>query len=461
MVADPIEKKQEVISDLITSSQGVVETNSIRKDYKMHNLVGIKDEPYMGAAKDYMQRLEFKLTQIVYSDNNIVDLSLKWKDVIKNLFADEEFGLQLQKGLSTTSRLIEESDKFNNGETKMQFLYNSIREQMTWNGDYDIYTDNGVNNTWDTKTGNSADINLLLINILNKAGIKTTPILFSTRQHGLVSPGYPYANQFNTVMAYVEVNNKSFILDATNKFINYKLIPSYVVNTQGLLLKGQDGMWKDILNGKYLYKVMAAVQGEIDATGTLKGNGIVNCYDYARVQRCRSWHTDKQKFKEDYFVKPYPNINIEDIQINNLTADSIPFEQKINFTSKLNSSGAYQYFSLNLFSELETNPFIANNRISDIDFGIPQVYTIFGNYTIPEGYVFDGLPENILLTTPDKSIVFSRTSKTDANLLNVHITVEFKRSFYTAGSYPDFKEFYKKMFDKLNEQVVIKKSSKP
>lgn len=459
MTVDPIERKQEVVQDLITSSQGVVETNSIKNDYIMQNLVGIKDEPYMGAAIDYMQRLEFKLSQVVYSENNIVDISLKWNNVLKNLWEDEDFGLQLQKNVSGADGLIEESAKYFNKEEKMKFLYNRIREQITWNGDYDVYTDIGINNAWDTKSGNSADLNLLLINILNKAGIKTTPILFSSRPNGLVSPSYPYINQFNMVMAYVEVDNKSYVLDATNRYINYKMVPTPVVNTQGLLLKGEDGMWKQTLNGKYQYKVMAAVQAEIDANGNMKGNCLVNCYDYARVQRCKSYFADKQKFKEDYFIKPYPAISIEDIVINNSEADSLPLEQKINFSSKLNSSGAYQYFSINLFSDLDTNPFLAEKRVSDIDYGVPQTYTIFGNYSIPQGYVFDGLPQNITLTTPDRGIILSRTLKTDANLLNVHITVEFKRSFYPASAYPDFKEFYKKMFDKLNEQVVIKKSS--
>lgn len=460
-VIDPIEDKQEVIDDLITSSEGVIETKSIKNDYIMRNLVGIKDEPYMGCSKDYMQRLEFQLTQITYNDNRVVDISAKWKDVIKDLFTDNDFGLQLQKEITSAESLIDESSQITNAETKMKYLYNRIRKQMNWNGDYDIYTDNGISKTWNTKTGNTADINLLLINLLNKAGIKTTPVLFSTRQHGLVSPAYPFINQFNTVMAYVEVNNKSYILDATDKYINYKLIPADVVNTKGLLLKGEDGMWKDIVNGKYIYKVVAAIQGEIDSNGNMSGNGLVNCYDYARVQRCESWFADKQKFKENYFFNPYPAFAIEDIQINNTDIDSLPLEQKINFTSKLNSSGAYQYFSVNLFSDLEKNPFLADKRISDIDFGVPQDYTIFGNFTIPAGYIFDGLPENISITTPDKSIVFSRTSQVEENLLNIRITVEFKRSFYPAESYPDFKEFYKKMFERLNEQVVIKKSTAP
>jgi hypothetical protein len=199
------------------------------------------------------------------------------------------------------------------------------------------------------------------------------------------------------------------------------------------------------------------VQGEIDEAGVMKGNGLVNCYDYARTQRVKEWVEDKQKFKDDYFIKSYPALQIEDIIINNLEADSLPLEQKVKFSSQLNSSGEYRYFSINLFSDLEKNPFIADKRASDVDFGVLQEYILFGNYTIPPGYVFEGVPENITMTTPGNDIVFNRVISVEANLLNVRMTVEFKSTFYTADAYPEFKEFYKKLFDKLNEQVVIKK----
>ncbi len=461
-VVDPIEDKQEIINESISMDEGFIQTKSLKSNYIMRNLPGIKNEPFMGSPMDYMQRLNFQLTQIYYSESRVEDISLKWSNVIKDLRKRDDFGLQLEKSVSSAKAFVDEAKQIADAETKMKFIYNSLRKSMNWNEEEDyIYTDNGISKTWETKTGNVADINLLLINLLNDAGVKATPILFSTRDHGLVTPFYPFINQFNTVMAYVIIKDKTFVLDATDKFINYKLVPEKIVNTNGFILEGDNGRWKDILSGKHKYKVMSAVQGEIDAEGNMKGTGLVNCYDYARVQRCNEWADNKEKFKADYFIAAYPALKIEDIAINNLDADSLPLEQKVKFSSVLNSSGDYRYFSINLFSDLEKNPFIAGNRVSDIDFGVHQEYTIFGNFTIPKEFTFDGVPENISLSTPDNGIIFSRSVQVEANLLNVRMTVEFKKTFYPADAYANFKEFYKKMFDKLNEQVVIKKKTAP
>ncbi len=459
-IVDHMEDKQDVTTEILSADEGAIEAKVLKSNYIMRNLVGIKDEPFMGAAKDYMQRIEFHLSQIDYGDHT-KDISTKWSDIIRDLKSDESFGLQFQNNISSASSLIDEAKRITDTEQRMKFLYEEVRKSLTWNEDDGIYTDNGISKTWETKTGNLADINLLMIRLLNDAGLKAAPILFSTRDNGLTVTNYPNAGQFNAVMAYVTIQDNYFILDATNKLINYKVVPPQVVNTNGFIIEGENGKWKDILSGKYHYKVMTAIQGEIDSVGILKGNCLVNCYHYARVQRCEDYTKDQLKFKEDYFLNPYPAVKIDEFTINNLEADSLPLEQKIKFSTVLNSSGNYRYFTVNLFSDLDKNSFIAEDRSSDIDFGFLQDYSVFGNFTIPADYVFDGLPESLSMVTEDKGIVFNRTITAEGNLLNIRITVDFKRTFYPAGSYPDFREFHKKMFDKLNEQVVIKKKTTP
>ena len=72
---------------------------------------------------------------------------------------------------------------------------------------------------------------------------------------------------------------------------------------------------------------------------------------------------------------------------------------------------------------------------------------------------FEELPKNIKMIMPDTSIVFSRMMQADSNSIDLKVTVDFLRPYYSAEMYPYFKEFYKKLFASLNEQVVIKKKN--
>jgi hypothetical protein len=79
---------------------------------------------------------------------------------------------------------------------------------------------------------------------------------------------------------------------------------------------------------------------------------------------------------------------------------------------------------------------LQTNESQILTFGFLQDYTIFGNYTIPEDYVFDALPENVSMIMPDTSIVFTRLLQADENLLNVKMSLEFKRAFLSCSQLP-------------------------
>lgn len=457
-VIDPMEQKQKVIDEVLTNGQGILNVKSIKTNYIMHNLPGIKDEPYMGAVKDYMQRLEFQLKQIDYGNNHISDLRYKWSDVVQELKEDKDFGVPLETEIYNAASFIAVAKSIADTESRIRYVYLNLRKMMTWNENDGIYSDKNMNKAWDSHEGNAAALNLLLIKLLNDAGVKAAPILMSTRDNGLVNPFYPFINQFNTVLAWVPLGNSYLVLDATDKSGDYRLIPEKIANTKGFIITDEEGQWKDIVpDNKYKYKLMVAVHGEIDAAGVMRGDGLVNCSGYARRARCDSWLKNKAQFKEDYFVKPWPALKIDDLTVNNAEVDSLPLEQKIKFSTTLNSSGNYKYFNVTFFSEPDKNPFVADDRIADIDFGVLQDYTVFGNYTIPDDYTFDVLPENISMILPDTSIVFTRSIQAEENLLSIKMSLEFKRTNYPAYYYPEIKEFYKKLFAKLNEQIVIKK----
>lgn len=458
-VIDPMEEKKKVANEIIARANGVVSTKILTTNYIMRNLAAIKEEPFMGASKDYMQRLEFQLTQIDYGNNKISDLRSSWSDVLEELNSDEHFGVQLEKEMFDLISFIDEMKSMKEEDARIKKILNTVRQQIEWNGENAIYTDKGITKAWTARKGNIADINLLLINLLNAAGIKAFPILLSTKDNGQVSPYYLQLSQFNTVMAYIPQKEGYLVLDATDKLTHYRLIPEKIVNSKGFIVDDDEGQWKGIEAGKHKYKITAAVQGNIDTLGIMKGNAFVSCLDYAKTQRCESWLQDKAQFKNDYFLNRDAALKIELLTVNNAAADSLPLEQSVKFSMQLSGSGDYKYFSANLFSGFDDNPFIADDRIADIDFGYQQEYVLFVNCAIPDNYKFDVLPENMSMIMPDTSIIFSRSIQAEENLLNLKIAILFNRPVYAATLYPELKDFYKKLFAKLNEQIVIKKKN--
>ncbi|MEP6674889.1 MAG: DUF3857 domain-containing protein [Ferruginibacter sp.] len=452
------EKKTDEEDEFITLGAGDnYKIPMLIKSYILRNVPGIHDEPYQPTKKDYMQHLSFQLSQINYGNGDIKDISNSWQDVQKRLNENEDFGDEFKKDIPNTEGIVSDAKNCTDSICRMVKVYNAVRNSMNWNNIEFIYSTQGIRTAWDKKTGNTADINIILIKLLQQVGINARPILFSTKDNGIINTFYPSEKQFNSVMAYVKIAGHNYILNAADKYNPYQLVPYEVANTNGFLMDDENGKWIVAGDPSQKYKQFVAVHAEIDSNGIMKGDAVVNSYDYAKSGRTKNWLEDKGGFKDHYFIKPYNNIVLTELEVNNAKADSFPLEQKLKFSMSLNSSGEYRYFNLNLFSGLNSNPFVADERQTDIDFNFRQEYTLYGNYTIAEGYKFDELPKNISMIMPDTSIVFSRFISAEDNALSVRINLEFKRSFYSAQNYDYFKEFYKKLFDRLNEQIVIKK----
>ena len=95
--------------------------------------------------------------------------------------------------------------------------------------------------------------------------------------------------------------------------------------------------------------------------------------------------------------------------------------------------------------------------MTDIDFGYLQNYTISGIYKTPAGYKTDALPKSVTIVMPDKSVSFKRLVAEQDGTIIVRYSINYNKVEYSKDDYPDFHEFFKKMNEMLNEQIILKK----
>lgn len=451
-----VEQKSDDVPENVFIDGKNLQYTSYKKTFTLKDIPALPDEPYMSSAKDYLMRVVFQLSQVNFPNGTVEDVRSTWPKLTKELMDDEDFGQQLKKRIPHTGALDDSLKGISDEYKKMHIIYDYVRNNMNWNGNESIYTDEGIKSAWDKKSGNNSEINFILIDLLKDENFTVYPLLISTKDNGLVNTFYPFLSQFNNTMACVMINEKRYILNAADKYNPCWLMPYDVIGNNAYVVNEDKGGWIFLDDDKDIFKSTVSLLSEILPNGTMQGEATIYNAGYSKNPRVKKWKEDKKEFDE-YFSKSFTGLQVSDIEVENEDADSVPLKQKIKFTMPLSSSGDYQYFSLNLFQGLEKNPFIADERSSDIDFGYKQDYTLVGKVYLPEGYEFDELPKNIRMIMPDTSITMQRMLQLDSNSVDFKITLQFDRPFYAAGNYAEFHEFYKKMFAMLNEQVVIKK----
>ena len=431
----------------------------------MSNLPALREEPFISSTEDYMQRVSIRANGF----NNgvtVIDLASTWPRIIRELMEDEDFGTQLTRNIPRTTELDLALKTVDRPEDRMKVVHQYVRSQMTWDQNHSIWALDGVRQAWAKKKGNSGEINLILVNLLKDAGLQAFPILLSTRDNGRINTAKPGYGQFNTVMAFVKIGDREYFLDATDQITPAHLVPASIQYSEGLViskisaeksLSEQDWGWVTIWDDTHRFMHQVNIAGSIAPDGVIKGEAFVNSTDYAKVSSLRDMRDGQEQFVQSHFGRFPQGMKIDGFKAVNMDRDSLPLEQAFSFTMPVSASGEYQYFSLNLFSGLDRNEFIAEDRKSDVFFGTNQRYTINGFFSIPSGYQFEELPRNTRLIMPDTSIVFSRLMQAADNKLQFRISVEYNRPVFTIDEYPEFREFYRKMYAMLNEQIVIKK----
>lgn len=432
-------------------------TNNGGIKFTMRDIPALKDEPFMSGMREYLQRVNFQLTAIKPPGEQPISYRTTWKKLSEELMDAEWFGRQLSKNVKDAGIVKKNLANVTEPAQKIKKIYEYVQSNMTWDGNYSRGSYEGISTAWDKKSGNITDINLILTNLLQDNGIKAAPLLVSTRDNGVVNTIYPFLEQFNATYVYAEAGDKTYILNAADKYNPYSIYPYDVQLTDAFLVRDKNPSFFYINDDKTKLEHKTFLFIGINGDGKINGNATIESKGYAKNIR-KKMHTDG-KLKDAYGSTDAIDFYIDSINVSNADLDDAPLRQEVYFTGKLRPSGDYYFLPYNLFLGLNTNPFIAEKRESAIDFGYNQTFHVIGSINIDSNYVIEDMPKNIRMILPDTSVMFTRILQKNNQTISFQIKVDFMRQRYEADEYPDVKELYKKLFAMLTENIAIKKKN--
>ena len=112
-----------------------------------------------------------------------------------------------------------------------------------------------------------------------------------------------------------------------------------------------------------------------------------------------------------------------------------------------------------LFLSLKENPFKLEKRTFPIDYGSKWKKNIFINIEIPEGFVIESKPEDVLLTMPNNLGAFAMKVKTQGNKIQVAAQTVVNSPIIGANFYQELKKLYQQAIEKQNEKIVLSKTT--
>lgn len=424
--------------------------------YTLRDVPALKEEPYIDNIENYRSGIVFELMSFRMSDGSTMDFSKTWDDVARTIYFNDDFQKEIGRH-GIYSNKIDELTKGLGGEIdKMNAIFTYVKTTFKWDGHYGKSLDKGIRKTFKDKTGDSGDINLLLISMLQYAGVDAKPVFISTKDH--MRPFFPTIDKLNFVVALVQDGDKTYFLDATDKYSKPNVMPLCDYNWKGLMVDNLNKKFGLIdLSQPPISKRITLVNAELDAEGN--AHGIVKDQrdkHMAYVLR----NTLLKEGQESYLrskESTLENIEISDYQVQNLHEDG-KLKQDFSYTYDKASEkiGDKIFFNPMLFFGDTENPFKAKTRYLPIDFGFPFNRKLLANIKIPDGFKVESLPKPLKLYYGNTGS-FKYILNKNGNFIRLSMDLEIRYANISYVDYKSLREFFKKLIEKQNEKIVLTK----
>ena len=424
----------------------------------------LKIEPFMNYYGNYVTKFQFEIQAISIPGVLHREFATSWEKVGERLMEFIDFGGVFRNSafLNDKAKELRLSDL--SVEEKVTAAFDYIRDNIKWNGNYSVLvTREYMKNYSKNHSGNSAEVNLLLISLLKKANINAYPVVLSTRSNGLLNPSSPSISMLNHVIALVKYENTTTLLDATSPYVKPGVLPEQCLNLSAwAIIDTQVGEWINLnpntsnIQTQFI-KIDLNTNKEFVAEVTNEYSG------FAYLNWIEKYEGEgKDDGYINYLQLDKKIIGIVDYNTKNIDRENLKAKESIllnmSQANNIQDIGREVFVDPFVLCEIE-NPFKAPERSYPIDFIYPRQHTVTILMSVPEGYEIGSLPEQLVMSTPDGNGKFTYLIQAINNVVTIRCEISIGRIIFHETDYNMLKNFYSEIVRKTNQPIQINKKT--
>jgi hypothetical protein len=429
-----------------------VQTDSrwVAKDMKP-----FKTEPYMNSIENYLTKIEFDI-QTINAPGFFKNYAATWKSVGDYLLDYLFFGVAINSShyLNDIAKEIKTSFPAKTDQIKAAFEF---VKQVKWNESQRVTTSvELLREVLRDKTGNSADINLMLLQLLKEMKIEAWPVVISTRDNGILSPADPSIYKLNHVIVQAKDEGKTYLMDATEEYNPFDLLPEKCLNWFGCLVKKEASEWIDIetiKKDKQLTYYNLSLTEDLVLTGKI--DHLYSDYAAYNFRKKYDSFSSRKQYLFD-LTNNSPGLAITNSVIKNIDSLSFPVEDSYEVTIKnqIEKIGNEYFIYPALYERTTENPFKLDEREYPIDFGYKTEKNLIVNITMPENCKIVEIPEAMKIELPDGGGYFTIQCSMAGNICMYNYKFLINKEVFLPTQYPVVREFFNQVI-KAHEKPII------
>jgi hypothetical protein len=426
--------------------------------WAMKDVPTLKREPFTTTLGNHIARIDFQLSTIRYSDNDVRSYMQSWNGASDTLLHNEFY---YGKAFDNATYFLNDDVKTATAgaATKLEQakkIYEFVRDNYTCVETYP-WLKQPLRKVYQSKKGNTAEINMLLAAMLSTADFQVNPVLLSTAEHGKAYRDYPILDKYNYTICELEVEGKKYLLDAANSKLGFNKLSAECYNGYARVINKLHPELIDLAPDSLREASLTSVFMVNDKDGKLVAT-VTNTKGYEESLQLRE---KLSKESQDGFFKRVKNAYSGEIAIANEKIDSLknydaPVRVRYDLTMNMGEDEII-YFNPMLFVQQKGNPFTATERYYPVEmpYCLDESYVL--DMEIPDGYTVDELPKSTRVMLNEKEGMFEYLIAKNGNHVQMRSRIKLEKAIYEPEDYQTLRDFYTYVVKKEAEQVVFKK----
>ncbi len=439
---------------------GIIRPNNVGFNHWIaEDMPAFISEDYLNSSNNYLCRIEFDISETHFPGYYPKEYAYSWKSINNLLYGLNSFGKALNWPNSFLNKYAKEiEDSATNDKEKVKLAVEKIKSLMVWDERNRILiSEDNLTEVASEKEGSSADINLMLVELLQKLNMDVYPAVMSSRNNGMLHPVNPSLWKLNYVIAMVRVDGEFIPLDATSDILPYDMLPIRCLNYSCQMLDNRETKKISLIpTKKYFQRTFYDLN--LDENFSLAGKLSYMSKDYAAY----AFRLDFEDYlKQEEYVEDLMDANngliITDFTIDNIKILEKPIIEKydVEIEEAFIILDNQAFINMFLYEKIEENLFKTEDRKYPVDFIYERARSGVVRIKLPENYTIAELPKSAKISLPENSASFTMMYSFSNGVLTLNYKLLINRVVFNESVYSNLREFYAQIVSMQDKPVIL------
>ena len=421
-------------------------------------LPALKDDDFVWHAEDYGNKVTAELSGVYIPGAVHKNYTTTWEDIDSQLMGDDDFGRRVKKSSPLKAEIAAAGiPDIPDKKARAAAVWQLLAKKVRWNGDYSFWGKSAAK-ILKEGTGTNADINFLYMNMLQDAGIESTPIMLRLRDRGMLPFSHPSLKYLNTFVVGIHNTDSTMLVmdgSALDGYLNV-LPPRLLVNRARAIRKNETGYWTD-LQAMAQGKETTTIHAQLNSEGLITGRKTCLLSEEAAASLRKTWRLADDSVAQIHKMQEHDGIEIQNYSLEGRYDFSPNLKETMAFTKQCDAAGDLIYLNPLIFIPMRDSPFKDNERMLPIEFPYRQTELLNVLLTLPEGYSVEEVPKPIVLKFDGAAARIICTLNNGQITMQYRLTID--KTFYPYTAYKDLKGFFDNLSERCKDIITIKKEN--